>query len=249
MKHPAHAMLILIMFFFTACKVDLYSNLQETEANEMLAICLSNGIKAEKSRGDEGWLLQVEESHLAQAVTVLKNAGYPRQEFQSMGAVFKKEGLISSPTEERIRFLYALSQELANTISRIDGVLDARVHIVLPESDPLTDLVLQASASVFVRYREGSTIEAHVPKIKELVVNGVGGLEVENVGVALFPSVPLPTQPEPASAMSPAAIAALVLVILLILAGAGYAFYQNRHKFQTKKLISTGEVGHAATAT
>ena len=63
----------------------------------------------------------------------MHNNGFPRGQFTTIGEVFKKSGMVSSPTEDRIRFMYALSQSLSETISQIDGVVTARVHIVLPE--------------------------------------------------------------------------------------------------------------------
>jgi type III secretion protein J len=49
-----------------------------------------------------------------------------------MGKVFKREGFVSSPLEERARLVHAMSQEIANTINNIDGVVTARVHLVVP---------------------------------------------------------------------------------------------------------------------
>ena len=69
----------------------------------------------------------------SRAVELLKSQGYPRDKFAKIGEVFQKSGLVSSPTEERIRYMYALSQEIAETLTRIDGVMNARVHIVIPD--------------------------------------------------------------------------------------------------------------------
>jgi type III secretion protein J len=173
----------------TGCKVALYSNLTEQEANDMMAALLTAGIDTEKVAGEEGkWVLNVDEGRFAAAVERLGAAGLPRDDFASMGEVFKKEGLISSPLEERVRFIYALSQELAKTISEIDGVISARVHVVIPENNPFSDTITPSSAAVFVKHRQDSEVDAFIPQIKRLVVDSIEGLAYDKVTVVLVPS-------------------------------------------------------------
>jgi type III secretion protein J len=109
--------------------------------------------------------------------------------------VFKREGFISSPLEERARLLHAMSQEMSNTLTHIDGVITARVHLVVPERNPLSDQPLPASASVFIKHRADRSLADQVPQIKALVVNSIEGLSYENVTVALFSAEPLTRRP------------------------------------------------------
>src|SRR5215472_9545023 len=129
-------LLLALLPLLAACKVELYSNLTEQEANEILAALLSRGVDAEKVPGREQTsTVNVEKSQLAQAIDILKTEGLPREKLASMGEVFQKQGLVSSPLEERVRLIYALSQELSTTLGHIDGVVTARVHVVLSEGD------------------------------------------------------------------------------------------------------------------
>lgn len=183
-------LLLICMALLAGCdRVDLYSNLSERDANEMQAILLQQGIDCDKTVGKETMCsLQVSKSQLAAAVQILKGYGYPKDEFVNMGDVFKKEGLVSSPEEDRIRFIFALSQEVAETISQIEGVVNARVHIVMPENDPLSEYFQPSSASVFIKYRQTMDIQKFIHPIKQLVVNSIEGLNYEKVSIVTFPS-------------------------------------------------------------
>jgi type III secretion protein J len=175
----------------TACgSEELYANLEEQQANEMLAVLVRAGLDAGKVRADKGWSIQVGRNDLPQAMQVLKAEGYPREHFDSLGQVFHKEGFVSTPLEERARLLYALSQELSRTVSSIDGVVVARVHLAIPERRPLSDEKQPSSASVFIKYKPGSQVVNKAASIKALVVNSVEGLPYENVTVTFFPSEP-----------------------------------------------------------
>jgi len=187
--------LIGLCLLLAACgRAELYSKLTESQANEMIAVLQSAGIGAIKQeKGEDGWTLLTEEGDFSRAVEVLHAQGYPREEFASLGTVFKREGLVSSPTEEKARLVYGMSQELSHTISEIDGVVQARVHLVLPDTQPLAETGQPASASVFIKYRPGTNIDTQIGKVKALIVNSVQGLKYENVSVETFPAQPLPT--------------------------------------------------------
>lgn len=179
---------ICATFLFGCGDETLYSRLDEREANEMLAVLLSNGVDARKVGLGESLEIQTARRDLPKAIALLSEQGYPRQEFQSLGDVFKREGFVSSPLEERARLLYALSQELSKTLSTIDGVVTARVHLAIPEQRVLSDEIKPSSASVFVKYKPGSAVAEQAAQIKALVVNSIEGLPYDNVTVTFFPA-------------------------------------------------------------
>jgi type III secretion protein J len=164
----------------------LYGELEEQQVNEMLAVLVASGLDAAKVRSEKGWSLEVDRDDLPQAMAVLKAEGYPRERYDSLGQVFRKEGFVSTPLEERARLLYALSQELSRTVSSIDGVVVARVHLAIPERRPLSDEKPLSSASVFIKYKPGSQVVNKTAAIKALVVNSVEGLPYDNVTVTFF---------------------------------------------------------------
>ena len=167
----------------------LYTNLPEKEVNEMVAILLSNHVTCDKVSGSEGlWNMIVSKDEFSEAVLLLNEAGYPRDSFSSLGEAFKKSGLVSSPLEERIRFMYALSEELSETITHIHGVVTARVHIVLPDNDPYTEKITPSSASVFISYLPQINLEDCVRDIRQLITNSIEGLAYDKVNVSLFPA-------------------------------------------------------------
>jgi type III secretion protein J len=182
------ALVLLAALLLSACEAELYNNLDQRQANEMVATLQQHGIAAQRVAVKGGqYTVEVDKGRFAEAINVLKEAGLPKQEFQNMGQVFKKDGLVSSPTQERAQMIFALSQELSKTVSEIDGVLSARVHLVLPENDPLRQQLVPSSASVFIRHRSNAQVANLVPQVKMLVANGVAGLSYDKVSVVLVP--------------------------------------------------------------
>src|SRR5690606_27232362 len=194
------------IFACAACSSnqELYSQLSERQANEMVAVLLSAGIEAEKHAQDDRFSISTPPANFSAAVRALSAQGYPREQFDSMGEVFKREGFVSSPLEERARLSHAMSQELANTLANIDGVITARVHLVMPENNPLIDKAQPSAAAVFIKHRPDRNLQSQVTQIKALVVNSIEGLKYGNVTVALFPAEGMPGD-RPAPAMATAA--------------------------------------------
>ena len=177
-------MLIVMALLLQACDTELYTNLDEREANIIVATLARNGIPAGRQAQDEGQMtVTVSEERFAEAVEILDRAGLPEQKFANMGDIFQGNGLVSSPVQERAQMIFALSQELSHTVSQIDGILSARVHVVLPDNDLLQQNSTPSSASVFVRYIPSLEIAPLIPQIKTLVANGIAGLSYDKVSV------------------------------------------------------------------
>jgi type III secretion protein J len=190
------ALLLLLLLTLCSCKVTAYSDLSEQEVNEMLVALSNNGISAFKTSVGQGlWELSVEERYLPRGLDILNANGLPRTKFQSMGDVFKKESMVSTPLEEQARLVFALSQELAATVAAIDGVLDARVHLVLPELDNFGKKLSPSTAAVFVKHRSDMDLSTEVTQIKHLVSNSVRDLKYESISVYLFASIATPPSP------------------------------------------------------
>jgi len=224
---------ILAVVGLCSCKSELYGHLDERDANEMLAVLFSAGIHADKTTADEKtWTVEVGDRELPAALRVVAAHGLPREQFVNVGEVFKKEGLISTPSEERIRYIYAVSQELSNTLSQIDGVIVARVHPVIPANDPLATAIRPSSASVFIKYRRDVDVEALAPPIKNLIMRSIEGLHYENISLTFVPAEktpePVTSRPEVPGAPVKAMVGGGVgMLLLLVLAGLGHIW--NRY--------------------
>jgi type III secretion protein J len=224
----------LVGFFGPACLLlaacgnqELYTGLDQRQATEMIGVLRAANIDAAKEPADnDRWAISVSPDNFSRAVEVLRANGLPREQFASLGDVFEKQGFVSSPVEEHARLIHGLSQELSHTVSEIDGVVQARVHLVIPERDPLSDAPRASSAAVFIKYQPGFDLRAQTGAIKSLVANSVEGLSYDRVSVAMFPSQ---APPEPRSV----AIAGIGLptlrigLIVLALIGIGYALFRR----------------------
>ncbi|WP_368642803.1 type III secretion inner membrane ring lipoprotein SctJ [Castellaniella ginsengisoli] len=186
------ALAALVLAFLAACgsNVTLYSAASEGEANELLSVLLDAGIRAEKTIGKEGAAIAVDGAQVARALDILRSQGLPRERFDGMGQIFRKEGLVSSPLEERARYIYALSQELTNTLSQMDGVLAARVHVVLPERGEIGESATPSTAAVFIKHQVGYSFDALRPQIRQLVTHAIPGLTEDRVSITLVSAQP-----------------------------------------------------------
>jgi type III secretion protein J len=224
------ALALLMALALTACsrKVELMASMPEPEANEVLAALQNAGIAAEKIAGKEGMVgVAMDADQVGRAVDLLREKGLPRERFAGMGQVFKKEGLISSPLEERARYLYALSQELGATLSQIDGVVVARVHVVLPERGSSGDPSIPSSAAVFIKHQEGYNLDVVQPQVRRLVTNSIPGLTADKVSIVLVSAQSgkgrAAATPAAAAAEAPASGPMVALLAALLAASLGVA--------------------------
>ncbi len=170
--------LLAVLLFLGGCsdEIELHGKLSENDANEVIAELANKNIEATKRSDKEGVSVVLSASDINRAVRVLGAAGLPRRARTNLGEIFKKEGVISTPLEERARYIYALSQELESTLSQIDGVIVARVHVVLPERVAPGEPVQPASAAVFIKHAASLDPDVVLPRIRRMVSSSIPGM-------------------------------------------------------------------------
>lgn len=173
------ALSLVVLLAGCSDSVELRRQLSEQEANEVIAELADKHIRARKVPAKDGDVVIVNASDISRAVRTLEAAGLPRMARATMGDTFRKEGVISTPMEERARYIYALSQELEATLSKIDGVIVARVHVVLPERVAPGEPVQPASASVFIKHDPRLEPDNIRGRVRRMVASSIPGMTTE----------------------------------------------------------------------
>ncbi len=176
------------------------NGVEEREANEIIVFLASRGIPAEKIAaksagigGDTGpamWNISVPEGSMTDAMAILNQNGLPRKKGTNLLELFAKQGLMTTDKEESIRYQAGLEQQIANTIRKIDGVIDADVQLSIPAESTGVGGPNQAppervTAAVYVKH-QGIVDDPNshlVSKIKRLVAGSVSGLDINDVTV------------------------------------------------------------------
>jgi type III secretion protein J len=219
---------VLLALLLAGCKTELYQGLSEASANAMLIALLEHGISAQKNNlGKAGFSVSVDEENELLAFSVLRDLGLPRPDFESLGTVFHKEGMMSSQTEERSRLSYALSQELAGSCAGLDGIVAARAHVVLSQKDMVNNTFTPASVAVMLRHTPEAPVDIYVPRIQKMVLQAVPDVEAERIAVLLFPAqgeLTRPARPQSASLLGIPVLKggesrAMLIIILFLLLG------------------------------
>lgn len=201
LKRGIHfTLLFALLFLFSSCESrrTIVNGLDEKEANEITVFLSTRGIAATKVRiaetGGGGGAkiamfdISVREDQATEAMSLLNQAGLPRRRGQNLLGLFANVGLVPSEMQEKIRYQAGLAEQIASTIRKIDGVLDAEVQISFPEEDPLNpkaEKKQKITASVYVKH-SGVLDDPNshlITKIKRLVAASITGLDFDNVTV------------------------------------------------------------------
>lgn len=190
--------LAIIAFAMTGCesKKTIVNGLDEREANEILVLLARENIPAYKLKEKEGggggskipvWDIAVDATDANRAMAILSANGLPRRRGQNLIELFSSGGLVPSDMQEKIRYQAGLADSIANTIRKIDGIVDADVQLSFPEEDALNPTATkgQITASVYVKHTGVlDDPNSHlITKIKRLVASSVAGLSFDNVTV------------------------------------------------------------------
>jgi len=198
---PMHRLLIvsivwIVVLLALGCSLPIQHGLDETAANEILTSLERAGIPASKNRDDEGvFAVVVAKADALRALELMRSLGLPRGPRAGFGEIYKQASLVPTPTEDRARYVEALAGEIARTLENVEGVVSARVHLVLPEPDPLSidgKPRVAAQAAVLLKTRAGRPVPIGEPDVRKLVAGSVPGLEPSAVAVVVTPAAEVP---------------------------------------------------------
>jgi flagellar M-ring protein FliF len=114
----------------------------------------------------------------------LAGQGLPQGKNSSVELMSKDPGFGVSQFMENARYQYALEGELARTISSLQAVEAARIHLALPQQSAFVRDRRPASASVLLQLRPGNRLQAEqVSAIVHLVASSIPELDSDNVTV------------------------------------------------------------------
>lgn len=98
--------------------------------------------------------------------------------------LFDKSKFGVTEFEQQVSYQRALQEELRRTITKVEGVDQARVHLVIPQKSVFLEDDGTASASVVIKLKPNARIKPEQVKgLSDLIVGSVEGLKTENVHI------------------------------------------------------------------
>lgn len=184
---------VLLALTLSACTSEVYHDLDEAGANEMIVVLEQHGISGDKvpdPAGEGKWVVTVPSQSRVEAWRVLKAEGLPRPDVQGFNKVYPTGGLIPTANEERVLLQYATAQELRRSLLTIDGVVDAHINLVLPKKARVqlpNSTPEKPRASVVVKFRPGQDAAAPLTdkEVQDMVLGGVEGIARDDITVLL----------------------------------------------------------------
>ncbi|ADR19692.1 flagellar basal-body MS-ring/collar protein FliF [Calditerrivibrio nitroreducens] len=159
----------------------LFANLSQEDAAEVVA-----KLKAKKipyNLKDSGKTIEVPAKDVYETRIELAKEGIPKGGGVGF-ELFDKTSFGITEFAQNVNYQRALQGELSRTISTLEEVEEARVHLTLPKDKLFITEDGEAKAAVVLKLKKGETLNRDkVKAIASLVVGAVKGLKIQNVQI------------------------------------------------------------------
>ncbi len=160
----------------------LYSGLTDRDNVEVIEALNQAGIEYQQAASSGAILVAA--ADLNRARLALASAGLPRSAGGGFEMIREEQGIGVSQFVESARYQHALETELSRTISQLQPVRSARVHLAMPKRSAFVRSRQEASASVLVALYPGRRLETgQVDAIVHLVSSSIPDLLASRVSV------------------------------------------------------------------
>lgn len=179
-------------------RASLLEGLDERQANEVMAVLMNNNIAIEKRNdGKRGYSVLVAADELPAAVDLIGREQVPSPARRHIDSYFPADALVSTPQAERARLYSAVEQRLEESLSLIDGVASARVHVNydVAEGQGRQEGAAPSRMAALIVARENADAPVLVAEVKRFLRNSFSRLGYDDISVIVtretLPRVPL----------------------------------------------------------
>jgi flagellar M-ring protein FliF len=157
----------------------LYGQLSERESGQVMDALTAAGIEFKLNPSGA---VSVPEAKVQEARIRLASQGLPQSDAMGIEMIQKDSAFGTSTMMESARYQSVLETELARTITKVQGVQGARVHLALPKPSVFLRDAHKATASVMLQLYPGRRLEpGQVAAIVHLVASSVPELGASDV--------------------------------------------------------------------
>ena len=197
--HVGVALFCLVVPLLVGCTVPIAGALDERDANLVADALNRSGIDATKETDPaaEGrYQVLVFRADSAIAIATLRDHDLPPRNAPGVIDAMGKGSLVPSPLAEHAQFIAGISGDLERSLASVDGILGARVHLSVPQTEIAFDDAQRKkpSASVLIRHR-GVEPPVSDEQVRKLVAGAVSGLAADDVSVVAVSRTDAPALP------------------------------------------------------
>lgn len=160
----------------------LYSNLDSQDAGAIVQKL--DAMKIPYEVDSSGSLIRVPSDQVGKIRMELSADDLPKGGSVGYEIFDQKEGFGTTSFVQSINHLRALEGELARTISSLDSIESARVHLVLPQHELFSHGTQTATASIFIKTRGGAVLtREQIAAIQHLIAAAVPQLQPNQISI------------------------------------------------------------------
>jgi flagellar M-ring protein FliF len=160
---------------------ELYGNLSPTDSRDIVKQLETSGVPFKVSADNKQ--IMVPSEKVASARMQMAELGLPSGGSVGYELFDTQDSLGTTNFMQNVNLVRALEGELGRTIKAIDGVQNARVHLVMPQREMFTREVQEPTASVYIKMKSGRLTDGQVTAIQHLIASAVPKLKPSNISI------------------------------------------------------------------
>lgn len=181
----AFGLIAFIIFFatrFSAPPMELlYGELSATDSREIIQQLERTGVPFRT--GENGTQIMVPSDQVTTIRMQMAEQGLPSGGSVGYELFDSMDALGTTNFVQNINLVRALEGELSRTVKSIEGVQNARVHLVMPQREMFSREMQEPTASVYIKMRTGRLAENQVSAIQHLIAAAVPKLRPSNISI------------------------------------------------------------------